>query len=273
MHKRKVRAILGLGVIIVIICGVAFFFVRGKDTAPVEEPIQQESLFINENTVTDPADVEVARTWEEVICEDEQKLGTITDTYLHAEPFDDADTLIKVSINTDIDELACCFISGESMGWSKVVHNGVTGYVNMKDAEYIVEDEEPAEVKALVEEVTGVSDSIIDVTPEATPTPEAVEETEEAQPTSTPEAVEEEAQPTPSPEVAQEEAQPTPSEEPTPTATSNPNVDTKSASDKQAEAHAEALRRLEAIGGAQTIPNGNGVTDIKGNGTHYGDLG
>ena len=92
MFKKKIKNLLGLGVIIVIICGVAFFFVRGKDTAPVEEPIQQESLFINENTVTDPADVEVARTWEEVICEDAQKLGTITDTYLHTEPFQ---TLIR----------------------------------------------------------------------------------------------------------------------------------------------------------------------------------
>lgn len=271
MHKRKVRAILGLGVIIVIICGVAFFFVRGKDTAPVEEPIQQESLFINENTVTDPSLVEVERHWEEVVSEQDLWLKTINDTYLHAEPFDDADTLIKVSINTDIDELACCFIGGESMGWSKVVHNGVTGYVNMKDAEYIVEDEEPAEVKALVEEVTGVSqtESIVDVS-EKEPTEESivdvekpVEEVEEVEATSTPEAVE----PTPAVEA-------TPAPEATPTPNTNPNVTTTTTTDKQAEAYAEAMRRLEAIGGAQDIPNieyGN-THGFHGNGTKYGDL-
>lgn len=268
MNKKRVMRILGAGIIIVVICGVSFFFLRGKDTTPVEEPVKQESIFMDENTVTDPADVEVERHWEEVISEQDLWLKTINDTYLHAEPFDDADTLIKVSINTDIDELACCFIGGESMGWSKVVHNGVTGYVNMKDAEYIVEDEEPAEVKALVDEANGVSDSIIDVTPEATPTPEA-ETTEEAQPTSTPESVEEEAQPTPSPEVAE----PTPSADPTPTATPNPNVTTTTTADKQKEAHEEALRRLAELGGSQNIPEGNGTNDYgyHGDGTHFGN--
>ena len=269
MQKRNVMRILGAGIIIVVIMGVAFFFIRGKQTEPVvEEQVKQESIFIDENTKTDPADVEIARTWEEVISEQDLWLKTINDTYLHAEPFDDADTLIKVSINTGIDELACCFIGGESMGWSKVVHNGVTGYVNMKDAEYIVEDEEPAEVKALVDEANGVSDSIIDVTPKATPTPEA-ETTEEAQPTSTPEAVDEEAQPTTSPEVS-----PSPEADPTPTATPNPNVTTTTTADKQKEAHEEALRRLAELGGNQDIPNDPNLTygGNGGNGTKYGDL-
>ncbi|MBQ9141419.1 MAG: hypothetical protein IJX63_06440 [Lachnospiraceae bacterium] len=287
MHKRKVRAILGLGVIIVIICGVAFFFVRGRQPEVVEEPIQQESLFINENTVTDPADVEVERHWEEVVSEKDLWLKTINDTYLHAEPFDDADTLIKVSINTDIDELACCFIGGESMGWSKVVHNGVTGYVDMRDAEYIVEDEEPAEVKALVEEVSGVSqtESIVDVS-EKEPAEESIvdvetpaEEVEEVEATPTPEIKEEApvVEATPTPEVAEPtpevEVTPAPSAEPAPTATPNPNVTTKTAAEKQAEANALIQQRIAELGGSQTIPNGNGVTDIKGNGTHYGDLG
>ena len=146
------------------------------------------------------------------------------------------------------------------MGWSKVVHNGVTGYVDMRDAEYIVEDEEPAEVKALVEEVSGVSqtESIVDVS-EKEPAEESIVDVE------TPAEEVEEVEATPTPEIKQEA--------PVVEATPNPNVTTKTAAEKQAEANALIQQRIAELGGSQTIPNGNGVTDIKGNGTHYGDLG
>ena len=256
MQKRNVMRILGAGIIIVVIMGVAFFFIRGKQAEPVvEEQVKQESIFIDENTRTDPADVEIARTWEEVICEDEQKLGTITDTYLHTEPFSDADTSIKVPMKAEFIEEATCFIGNEPLNWSKVTYNGVTGYVNLLDTEYVVEVAESIEV---TEEAEGVSEeSIIDVAEE-----EQAEETAEAEPT---------------PEVQEEEPgveEPASSAEPQPTATPNPNVTTKTEDEKQAELQAEALKRLEALGVAES-PTSDRTGNTKGyhgDGTHFGDL-
>ena len=264
MHKRKVRAILGLGVIIVIICGVAFFFVRGKDTAPVEEPVKQESIFINENTVTDPADVEVARTWEEVICEDEQKLGTITDTYLHTEPFSDSDTVVKVPMKSEFLEEATCFVGNEPLNWSKVTYNGVTGYIDLLDTEYVVEVAESIDIEVESEESEGVSEeSIVDVSEEV-----EVEEPAEVEPT---------AEPTPEvkEEAPQVEATPAPSAEPQPTATPNPNVTVKTEAEKRAEtpipSEADLWAELGVTGYTTPPTTDRGLVGTSGNGTHYGD--
>ena len=250
MQKRNVMRILGAGIIIVVIMGVAFFFIRGKQTEPVvEEQVKQESIFIDENTKTDPADVEIARTWEEVICEDEQKLGTITDTYLHTEPFSDADTSIKVPMKAEFIEEATCFIGNEPLNWSKVTYNGVTGYVNLLDTEYVVEVAESIEV---TEEAEGVSEeSIIDVT-----------------------EVEEEAEATPTPEVVEATPAPSPSTEPQPTATPNPNVTTKTEDEKQAELQADTIAMLEALGATswEDAPKSDeGMGTTVGTGKHYGD--
>ena len=250
MQKRNVMRILGAGIIIVVIMGVAFFFIRGKQTEPVvEEQVKQESIFIDENTKTDPADVEIARTWEEVICEDEQKLGTITDTYLHTEPFSDADTSIKVPMKAEFIEEATRFIGNEPLNWSKVTYNGVTGYVNLLDTEYVVEVAESIEV---TEEAEGVSEeSIIDVT-----------------------EVEEEAEATPTPEVVEATPAPSPSTEPQPTATPNPNVTTKTEDEKQAELQADTIAMLEALGATswEDAPKSDeGMGTTVGTGKHYGD--
>lgn len=258
----KSKIVLGV-IALVLVGGVAFFFVRGNQ--PKEEPQQvvQESIFINENTVTDPADVEVARTWEEVICEDEQKLGTITDTYLHTEPFSDADTSIKVPMKSEFLEEATCFVGNEPLNWSKVTYNGVTGYIDLLDTEYVVEVAESIDIE-VAEDVEGVSEeSIVDVSEE-----EQTEETAEAEPT--PEAVQE-VEATPAPEVKEEVPV---VEEPAPTSTPKPNVTVKSEADKQAELKAAADARHAALGltesptvhGDGFARGGNGGTGI-----HYGD--
>ena len=259
MNKKRVMRILGAGIIIVVIMGVAFFFIRGKQAEPVvEEQVKQESIFIDENTKTDPADVEIARTWEEVICEDEHKLGTITDTYLHTEPFSDADTSIKVPMKSEFLEEAACFIGNEPLNWSKVTYNGVTGYVNLLDAEYVVEVAESIEV---TEEAEGVSEeSIIDVDKPA-------EETEEAQAEPTPEATEEEKP------VVEEE--PVVEASPAPTATPNPNVTVKTEEEKQEDLGAAFDEKLKELGLTETpTVHGDGLAygGNGGSGTKYGDL-
>ena len=256
MFKKKIKNLLGLGVIIVIICGVAFFFVRGKQPEVVEEPIQQESLFINEDTVTDPSLVEVERHWEEVVPSEEMTLGAITDTYLHSEPFSDSDTVIKVPMKAEFVEEATCFTGNEPLNFSKVTYNGVTGYIDLLDTEYVVEVAESINIE-VAEDVEGVSqESIVDVAEE-----EQTEETAEAEPT--PEAVQEEA-----PVV---EATPAPSTEPVVEPTVKPNVTVKSEADKQAELQAEALKRLEALGVAESPTSTEGMGTTVGTGKHYGD--
>ena len=257
----KSKIVLGV-IALLLVGGVAFFFVRGNQ--PKEEPKQvvQESIFINENTVTDPADVEVARTWEEVICEDEQKLGTITDTYLHTEPFSDSDTVVKVPMKSEFLEEATCFIGNEPLNWSKVTYNGVTGYIDLLDTEYVVEVAESIDIE-VAEDVEGVSEeSIVDVSEEV-----EVEEPAEVEPT---------AEPTPEvkEEAPQVEATPAPSEEPVAEPTAKPNVTVKSEADKQAELQADTIAMLEALGATswEDAPKSNeGMGTTVGTGKHYGD--
>ena len=194
MHKRKVRAILGLGVIIVIICGVAFFFVRGKDTAPVEEPIQQESLFINENTVTDPSLVEVEEEfkWLDDTNISVDPIIVLEDIDLKSEPRETASQVTKLSkdmqgkrvaVSTDLD--------GKELGWCRVIVGDKAGYLNIMDFDYIlpvdnivVEDAEvPEELQAELEgrditEVVPEKTSIVEVE-EATPEPTEAPKVEE----------------------------------------------------------------------------------------------
>lgn len=268
MLSRRVKQILGIGVIIVVIAGVVFLFTRLNKPVEEPEPMQTTPQFATEETVDNPAflEEEEERTWEEVVSNEDLWLKTINDTYLFAEPFSDAKTVVKVPINKELDELACCFQGNQSMGWSKVSYDGTTGYIDMKDAEYIIEEEEE-EVTEQVEETEGVSEEEQHSIVEVDETAKADEPTETAEPTPTPE-------PTEAPKA---EATPKPSAEPTakPAETPNPNVTTKTEAEKQAELQNEVLQELLSGGGTMhgTIPNGNGLAHggNGGDGTHFGD--
>lgn len=217
MHKKRIKNVLSLGVIIVIICGVAFFFVRGKDTVPVEEPIQQESLFINEDTVTDPAQLEVEEEfkWLDDTNISVDPIIVLEDIDLKSEPRETASQVTKLSkdmqgkrvaVSTDLD--------GKELGWCRVIVGDKAGYLNIMDFDYIlpvdnivVEDAEvPEELQAELEgrDITVVEPekpSIVEVaepTPEPTPAPTEAPKVEAPAAEATP-APAVEATPTPAP--------------------------------------------------------------------------
>ena len=109
MNSKRVKQIIGVGVIVVVIAGVIFMFTRlNKPAEPVQE-MQTQPQFMTEETVDDPALVEEERKWEEVIPSEEMTLKTITDTYLHVQPFSDTDTSVKVPMHSEFIEEATCF--------------------------------------------------------------------------------------------------------------------------------------------------------------------
>lgn len=278
MNSKRVKQIIGVGVIVVVIAGVIFMFTRLNKPAELVQEMQTQPQFMTEETVDDPALVEEERKWEEVIPSEEMTLKTITDTYLHVQPFSDTDTLVKVPMHSEFIEEATCFQGSVPLNWSKVTYNGVTGYVELCDTEYVLPEVEE-ELPEVPEEQEGVSDeeqhSI--VTPkeeEATSTPES-EPTEDEEPTpeqtSTPEPTPAPKEETPKAETPKAEAQPSPAP------TQNPNVTTKTEEQKRAETQQSAIDYLKSMGGTDLndgnitnrglVHGGNG-----GTGTKYGDL-
>lgn len=273
MRSKKVKQILGIGIIVVIIAGVVFLFTRLNKPAEQEQAMQTAPKFLTEETVDAPSLVEEERTWEEVVLEDDLWLRTITDTYIFAEPFSDAKTIVKVPINTDIDELACCFQGKESMGWSKVSYNGKTGYVDMRDAEYIIEEEE--EVVEVEETTEGVSEEEQHSIVEVNEPDEKADETAKADSTEKSDKAEQTTQKEQTAQTTQPAEQPKPAETaPTqPAETPNPNVTTKTEAEKQAELQNEVLQQLLSSGGVieDGVPTGS-FGGFGGSGTKYGDL-
>lgn len=279
MNSKRVKQIIGVGVIVVVIAGVIFMFTRlNKPAEPVQE-MQTQPQFMTEETVADPALVEEERKWEEVIPSEEMTLKTITDTYLHVQPFSDTDTLVKVPINSEFIEEATCFQGSVPLNWSKVTYNGVTGYVELCDTEYVLPEVEE-ELPEVPKEQEGVSDeeqhSI--VTPkeeEATSTPESEptedeEPTTEQEPTTTPEQTS-----TPETTPAHKAETPKAETQPSPAPTQNPNVTTKTEADKQAEIQQQALEKLLSNGATltpETTDRGLAHGGNGGTGTKYGDL-
>ena len=282
MNSKRVKQIIGVGVIVVVIAGVIFMFTRlNKPAEPVQE-MQTQPQFMTEETVDDPALVEEERKWEEVIPSEEMTLKTITDTYLHVQPFSDTDTLVKVPMHSEFIEEATCYQGSIPLNWSKVTYNGTTGYVELCDTEYVLPEVEE-ELPEVPEEQEGVSDeeqhSI--VTPkeeEATPTPESEptegeEPTAEQEPTQTPEQTST-PEPTPAPKAETPKADtPTAETQPSPAPTQNPNVTTKTEEQKRAETQQSAIDYLKSMGGTDIseMPRAE-TSDRVGNGTHFGDL-
>lgn len=268
MTSKRVKQIIGAGVIVVVICGATFVFTRKPTPAP--EQVEQTSVFIDENTKDDSADVVEERTWEEVISSNQDLLRAKTVTYLHSEPFSDADTLIKVPMGAEFNEETTCFIGNEALDFSRVTYEGVTGYIDLLDTEYVdIVDAEVESTEGEAEETDsdGAGVSIVDTnesdeveeTGDTEETPEKADE-EAAEPTATPE---------PTPEVKAEEKEPV-------QATDNPNVTTKTEAEKQSELQQEALRRLEAAGFTSAedtvIITDSGEAPFHGDGTKFGDL-
>ena len=263
MSSKKVKQIIGIGVIIVVIAGVVFLFTRLNKPVEEPEPMQTTPKFMTEETVDDPALVEEERKWEEVIPSEEMTLKTITDTYLHVQPFSDTDTLVKVPMNSEFIEEATCFQGSIPLNWSRVTYNGTTGYIELCDTEYVLPEIEE-ELPEVPEEQEGVSDeeqhSIVTPKEDETPTPEA-EPTEEPK-----------TEPTPTPEPTPEPKEEAPKAEAQPTPTQNPNVTTKTEEQKRAETQQSAIDYLKSMGGVSEseIPQGT-TSDRVGNGTHFGD--
>ena len=267
MNSKRVKQIIGVGVIVLVIAGVVFLFTRLNKPVEEPEPMQTAPVFATEETVDNPALLEEERTWEEVIPSEEMTLKTITDTYLHVQPFADTDTTIKVPINSEFIEEATCFQGAVPLNWSKVTYNGTTGYVELCDTEYVLPEVEE-ELPEVPEEQEGVSDeeqhSIV------TPKEEEATSTPESEPTATPQPTEEpktEATPAPKEEAPKAEAQPTPAP------TQNPNVTTKTEEQKRAETQQAAMDYLKSLGGTDGSEMQHGeFGGFGGSGTKYGDL-
>ena len=247
MHKRKVRAILGLGVIIVIICGVAFFFVRG-DQKPVEqEPVKQESLFINENTVTDPAQLEVEEEfkWLDVDLGTEDDMLVSRDTVLRTEPRDTATKVADLAVDEWVKRDAYCTdMKGVELQWDRVTYNGKTGYVKSVDVDIMIANDGMEDDK-VPPTASGVSEkSIVEVS-------EPAEEVEE-------EPAEEVAEAEPTPEVQEETPkaeEPAPSTEPTPapqTPTTN-GISPENQAELEAQLAEMGMTLDEALAGAPVV--------------------
>lgn len=56
MINKKVKQIIG-GVVIVVICGATFLFMRGNTSTSEQESVEQTSDFRDEDTKTDTANV------------------------------------------------------------------------------------------------------------------------------------------------------------------------------------------------------------------------
>lgn len=60
-----------------------------------------------------------------------------TISYLYSEPFADSDTLIKVPLDAEFTEETTCFIGTDSLNYSRVTYEGITGYIDLLDTEYV----------------------------------------------------------------------------------------------------------------------------------------
>ena len=205
MLSKRVKQILGIGVIIVVIAGVVFLFTRLNK--PVEEPeaMQTAPKFLTEETVDNP---ELLVEEEEFKWVDNTNISVdpilITeDVVLRSEPRDASTEVMKLSkdmqgkrvaISTDLD--------GKELGWCRVFVNGKAGYLNIMTFDYIlpidnIEIEDDNLPDELAKELEGRQLTIVE--PE-TKEEEPVEEVEEEQKSIV--TPKEEATPTPEPTPA-----------------------------------------------------------------------
>lgn len=196
MHSRKVRRIMGAGVIIVVIMGVVFLFLRGKQPEPVvEEPVKHESIFMDENTVTDPSQLEVEEEfkWLDVDLGTEDDMLVSRNTVLRTEPRDTADKVVDLAVDEWVKRDAYCTdMKGVELQWDRVEYKGQTGYVKSVDVDIMIandgmeDDKVPPTASGVSEESIITVEKPVEEEPaeevaEAEPTPEVQEEAPKAE--------------------------------------------------------------------------------------------
>ena len=213
MLSKRVKQILGIGVIIVVIAGVVFLFTRLNKPVEEPEPVQTTPIFATEETVDDPSLLEEEEEfkWIDVDTKVKDDMLVSIETKLRKEPRDTAQELATLAVDEWVKRDAYCTdMNGVELQWDRVVYNGKAGYVRSVDVDIMVAGDEMEEDK-VPEETSGVSEdhSIVDIAESEEPT---------AQPTEKPEASakpEESAQPTAKPEAsAKPEATPAPTQAP-----------------------------------------------------------
>ena len=139
MLSRRVKQILGIGVIIVVIAGVVFLFTRLNKPVEEPEPMQTTPQFATEETVDNPALVEEEFKWLDNTNISVDPILITEDVVLRSEPRDASTEVMKltkdmqgkrVAISTDLD--------GNELGWCRVFVNGKAGYLNIMTFDYIL---------------------------------------------------------------------------------------------------------------------------------------
>lgn len=262
MLNKRVKQVLGIGVIVVVICGVVFLFTRiGKQEEP-EEHMQTSPKFLVEESVDTNLEVEEEEfQWLDNTNISVDPILITEDVVLRSEPRDASSEVMKltkdmqgkrVAISTDLD--------GKELGWCRVFVNGKAGYLNHMSFDYIlpadnIEVEDDNLPEELAKELEGRQITIIE--PEVQETEE--EEVVEEEPTAEGVQTEEKSIVTPT-KTAEPEATPAPTEKPaespkpeaTPAPTSQPQTSASSGTVSEAEKQA-MLDKLAALG-AETGP-------------------
>lgn len=237
MLSRRVKQILGIGVIIVVIAGVVFLFTRLNKPVEEPEPMQTTPKFLTEETAVEPVVEDEEFKWLDNTNISVDPILITEDVVLRSEPRDASSEVMKltkdmqgkrVAISTDLD--------GNELGWCRVFVNGKAGYLNIMTFDYILpidnieieDDNLPDELAKELEgrQITIVEPEVEEEEVEA-PAEEEVPAEEEQKSIVTPkEEATPEPTPAPSAEPKKEEVKPTqaPAQETQPSAPSNGGI-------------------------------------------------
>lgn len=139
MRSKKVKQILGIGIIVVIIAGVVFIFTRLNKPAEQEQAMQTAPKFLTEETATEPVVEDEEFKWLDNTNISVDPILITEDVVLRSEPRDASSEVMKltkdmqgkrVAISTDLD--------GNDLGWCRVFVNGKAGYLDHMTFDYIL---------------------------------------------------------------------------------------------------------------------------------------
>lgn len=252
MLSRRVKQILGIGVIIVVIAGVVFLFTRLNKPVEEPEPMQTTPKFLTEETAAEPVVEDEEFKWLDNTNISVDPILITEDVVLRSEPRDASSEVMKltkdmqgkrVAISTDLD--------GNELGWCRVFVNGKAGYLNIMTFDYIlpidnIEIEDDNLPDELAKELEGRQITIVEpeVEEEEAEAPAEEEVEEEQKSIVTPK---EEATPTPTPAPSAEE-EPKKEETTSPAPTQAPKQETPSSGGITPEGQA-LLNQIIADGG------------------------
>lgn len=165
MRSKKVKQILGIGIIVVIIAGVVFIFTRLNKPAEQEQAMQTAPKFLTEETATEPVVEDEEFKWLDIETKVKDDMLVSTETKLRREPRDTAQEVATLVVDEWVKRDAYCTdLDGVELQWDRVTYNGKTGYVRSVDVDIMVAGDEMEEDKA-PESASGVSEdhSIVEV--------------------------------------------------------------------------------------------------------------